>query len=340
MSNIDKLYAAISETRDLFLPVESAGQVQFAPYTDEAVVRLDVLKTTKSAKDAFFPQSEDLMEFNVCGKEIEVIPPSNEMKDFVIMGVKACDAKSFEILDKVYLKAPVDSYYALRREHGLVVSMACNKPEESCFCSVFGIDATAPAGDVVTYLVNDVLYWDAKTEKGKELTDKISSVFDNADKEDESSVEASKEETKTVISKLPFGNLDLSRFNGDNMMDIFNDKKWAELSKACLGCGSCTFVCPTCQCYDIRDYDTGHGIKRFRCWDSCMYSEFTRMAHGNNRNSQLERFRQRFMHKLVYFPSNNEGEYSCVGCGRCINKCPISMNIVKVIKALGVKDNE
>ena len=61
------------------------------------------------------------------------------------------------------------------------------------------------------------------------------------------------------------------------------------------------------------------------------------MAHGNPGPTQLERFRQRFMHKLVYFPSNNDGEYGCVGCGRCLSKCPISMNIVKVSKTLGRK---
>ena len=109
--------------------------------------------------------------------------------------------------------------------------------------------------------------------------------------------------------------------------------------KACLACGTCTFICPTCQCYDIRDYNTGNGIQRFRCWDSCMYSDFTLMAHGNIRNSQKERFRQRFMHKLVYFPENNDGMFSCVGCGRCVSKCPSSLNIVKVIKSLGVSED-
>ena len=107
------------------------------------------------------------------------------------------------------------------------------------------------------------------------------------------------------------------------------------MSQTCLGCGTCTFVCPTCQCYDIKDFKTNKGVQRFRCWDSCMYSDFTKMAHGNNRNSQLERFRQRFMHKLVYFPANNEGIFGCVGCGRCLSRCPISMNIVKVMKKLG-----
>ena len=107
------------------------------------------------------------------------------------------------------------------------------------------------------------------------------------------------------------------------------------MSQACLGCGTCTFVCPTCQCFDIRDFDTGNGVMRYRCWDSCMYSDFTQMAAENPRHSQLERFRQRFMHKLVYYPSNNEGIYGCVGCGRCLAKCPINMNIVKVMKELG-----
>jgi ferredoxin len=70
-----------------------------------------------------------------------------------------------------------------------------------------------------------------------------------------------------------------------------------------------------------------------------MYSDFTLMAHGNPRKSKLERFPQRFMHKLVYFPINNDGVFSCVGCGRCVAKCPVSLNIVKVINALGVKEN-
>ena len=125
----------------------------------------------------------------------------------------------------------------------------------------------------------------------------------------------------------------LSKEFREALKEKFDSPLWEELYKPCLACGTCTFVCPTCQCYDIKDYDTGHGIKRYRCWDSCMYSDFTMMAHGNNRTSQMQRFRQRFMHKLVYFPANNDGMYSCVGCGRCVEKCPSSLNIVKVIKA-------
>ena len=134
--------------------------------------------------------------------------------------------------------------------------------------------------------------------------------------------EESKAKTKAILEKLPLKNLSTDSFGGDKLMELFSSDKWASLSEACLGCGTCTFVCPTCQCYDIRDYDTGHGIQRFRCWDSCMYSDFTKMSAGQPRPTQLERFRQRFMHKLVYFPDNNDGCFGCVGCGRCIAVCP------------------
>ena len=192
------------------------------------------------------------------------------------------------------------------------------------------VDATNAGGDIQTWMTDDALYLEALTEKGKALLSKI----DFAEDADEKAVEAQKAETKKALEALPLTMPSAEIFEEKELLKLFNSPKWASLSESCLACGTCTFVCPTCQCYDIRDFDTGHGVKRFRCWDSCMYSDFTKMAHGNPRVSQLERFRQRFMHKLVYYPANNNGLKGCVGCGRCLAKCPISMNIVKVAKSL------
>lgn len=330
---LDAFFEATAAVRKLYLPADDgngkARYVQWKPGT--ALSRQ--LHTVRSAKDFFFPQTENLVEFKMSGKALEIIDPRRETEDFAIFGVRACDARSFRILDSVYLAEPVDTYYKNRREHGLVISMACVRPEETCFCGTFGIDATEPDGDAVCYPAADGYYFCAKTEKGEAFLERIASVFEERA---EDAVREQQEKTKEVLAKLPLADLKADAFGGedDKLMKFFNAPQWKELSEACLGCGTCTFVCPTCQCYDIRDYDTGHGIKRFRCWDSCMYSDFTKMAHGNPRLTQVERFRQRFMHKLVYYPANNDGAFGCVGCGRCLASCPISMNIVKVMKTL------
>ena len=331
MNALNTLFAKIAETQKLYLPIEKAGQVDFFEWNENEKVRLDALKTVKSAKDVFFPQVENLLKFRMEGKHIEISEAPKNEEDFVIFGVRGCDAKSFEVLDRVFLVDPRDEFYAARRAHGTVVTLACAQPEESCFCTNFGVNPAKPAGDATAWIADGDMYFEANTEKGERL---IAGLAD-ADTE---KVEAQQKEIAEITEKLPFANLNLTGFDGEHLMEKFNDPKWDALSKACLGCGACTFVCPTCQCYDIRDFDNGKTVTRYRCWDSCMYSDFTLMAAVNSRQTQMQRFRQRFMHKLVYFPSNNDGMYSCVGCGRCVNKCPQNLNIVKVIKALGVNE--
>ena len=340
---LNELYAKIAETQGLYLPIKKAGEVDYAVWGEGKEVSLDTLKTVKSPKSMFFPQTENMMKFKTEGKNIEVIDVREKLaekieeKPFVMFGVKACDFKAIEVLDKVFLAEPVDTYYQMRREATTIVTLACSKPEESCFCKSFGVDATNPLGDVTTWLDGEYLYWQANTEKGEALTEQVKDLFTEGG---EAEVEVQKQTTKVIIDNLPYSNLDLSKFKPENLNELFDTKEWESLSEACLGCGTCTFVCPTCQCFDIRDFKTNEGVLRYRCWDSCMYSDFTLMAHGNSRTTQMQRFRQRFMHKLVYYPSQNDGLYSCVGCGRCVNKCPQHLHIVKVIKELGGKEND
>ncbi len=330
--NLSALFQLIADNQELYLPVKSAGQTNFAAWSKEVEVDLDTLKTVKSAKDAFFPQSEGLYTVKKEGKKMSIEPESLKEQDFVVFGMKACDVKGLEVLDNVFLSDPVDTFYAARRDHGTIVAMACHEPEETCFCKVFGIDAANPASDVAVWTVGEDLYWKALTEKGEALTETVKELFAD-DEAGEAAVDAEKEAIHNIVEKLPYMNLSLEGWNGDALSEKFDSPIWEELYKPCLACGTCTFVCPTCQCYDIKDYTAGNSVSRYRCWDSCMYSDFTMMAHGNNRTSQMQRFRQRFMHKLVYYPANNDGMYSCVGCGRCVEKCPQALNIVKVVKA-------
>ena len=329
-SQLPLLYAEIAQNQDLFLPVKSAGKTNFAFWNEDAAVDLQTLKTVKSPKDAFFPQSENLYTCEKVAGRTTINAQPHCDRPFVVFGIKACDVRGIAVLDKVFLSEPVDSYYAARRANGTVVSLACHRPATSCFCGAFGIDCAAPEGDVATWLASDYLYWQPQTHKGQALTDQLARLLELCDN---SAVTQEKSAIRDICNRLPLKDLDLSGWGPEAAETRFDSPLWEKLYQPCLACGTCTFVCPTCQCYDIKDYSTGDRVQRYRCWDSCMYSDFTMMAHGNNRTSQMQRFRQRFMHKLAYFPANNDGMFSCVGCGRCVDKCPSRLNIVKVIKA-------
>lgn len=334
---VNAIFGKIAETSDLYLPVQDKDGITAYKKWEEGTVWSNALNTVKSPKDFFFPQVEDLMKFKTSGKTIEVENVDKNDKEFVVFGVRACDQKSFDVLDRVFLSQPADSYYAHKREKGTIVTVACTRPSETCFCKTFNINPAEPLGDVSAWKTEKEIYFESNTAKGDAFMEKIKDFTTECSDE---KVNEQKRQINAIMDKLPLKDLSTESFGAGKTEKFFNAPEWDELSESCLGCGTCTFVCPTCQCYDIKDFDTGNGIIRYRCWDSCMYSEFTRMAHGNNRLTQKERFRQRFMHKLVYYPENNDGLFSCVGCGRCLAKCPISMNIVKVMKKLGEKTNE
>ena len=336
---IDSLFELIGSKQPLYLPVDNnSGKADFAKW-QKGTKLSEKLKTTRSAKDFFFPKTEHLVSYEMSGKEVKVVDPRKEVGDFVIFGVRACDARGFTAIDNVYLNMnPVDSYYKNRREHGTVIVLACNEPAKTCFCSTFGIDASLakPAGDVSCWLADGKYYFEANTDKGKAFVENAKSALEDADT---SAVEACRKDIAEKVEKLPFAHLDLSKFQGKDMLKIFNSKIWDKVSEPCVGCGPCTYVCPTCMCFDVRDFATSNGVRQIRCWDSCMYNDFTQMAAENPRHTQKERSRQRFMHKLMYYPMAHDGMFSCVGCGRCVENCPVNMNIVKVIKAVNESDD-
>lgn len=336
---IDSLFELIGSKQPLYLPVDNnSGKADFAKW-QKGTKLSEKLKTTRSAKDFFFPKTEHLVSYEMSGKEVKVVDPRKNVEDFVIFGVRACDARGFTAIDNVYLNMnPVDSYYKNRREHGTVIVLACNEPAKTCFCSTFGIDASLakPAGDVSCWLADGKYYFEANTDKGKAFIENAKSALEDADA---AAVDKCKKDIAAKVEALPFAHLDLSKFQGKDMLKIFNSKIWDKVSEPCVGCGTCTYVCPTCMCFDVRDFATSNGVRQIRCWDSCMYNDFTQMAAENPRHTQKERSRQRFMHKLMYYPMAHDGMFSCVGCGRCVENCPVNMNIVKVIKAVNESDD-
>jgi ferredoxin len=117
--------------------------------------------------------------------------------------------------------------------------------------------------------------------------------------------------------------------------DLFDAPFWEDFAFACINCGTCTYVCPTCWCFDMQDEVRGTSGVRMRNWDSCMYPLFTHHGSGHNpRDTKTQRLRQRFMHKLKYYVDKYSDGIQCVGCGRCISLCPVNIDIRKVCEAM------
>ena len=322
---LPELWKTLSAKGPLFLPVQEGPVVLFQSWQEGAEANLDATNTAVPPKDLFLPRDETYMHYKCSGKELELIPVE-EVEPAVLFGVHPCDLNAVEMLDKVYIEQdPPDELYKKRRENTTVVALSCTEPDPFCFCNDFDVNpADAPGADVMAQLKNGSLLLEARTDKGKALLEQAGSLLDDGSGESFEPAEVKTADFGLKLEGLP-----------EDLKGRFEDPVWDELYKSCLGCGVCTYVCPTCYCFDVEDF--GHDTKgeRFRCWDSCMYGHFTDMAGGHNpRAGRKERVRQRFMHKLRYYPETF-GQIACVGCGRCLRSCPVNLDIVQAIQALG-----
>ena len=176
LDKLQSLFAKMAENAKLYMPLDNAdGTASFGEWS-EGLEWSRALNTNKSPKDFFFPQTEDLMRFKTEGKSVEVIDIREECEDFIVFGVRACDVKAFDVLDRVFLTEPQDSFYAMKRKHGTIVSVACTRPAETCFCGAFGINAAEPAGDISAWKTEDALYLSANTEKGEKLLASLEAI--------------------------------------------------------------------------------------------------------------------------------------------------------------------
>ena len=211
LDKINLVFAEIAKNAALYLPVDqNDGSAAYKKW-EEGTVWSNALNTVRSPKDFFFPQTEDLMAFKVEGKNIEVMDTRSESEDFVVFVVRACDVKSFDILDRVFLTEPVDSFYGSRRQHGIIISLACTRPSETCFCKTFGIDPSEPAGDISAWKTETEIFFLANTEKGEELLNKLSALTEECD---DSAVNAQKEKITAIMDKLPLKELKTDAFGG------------------------------------------------------------------------------------------------------------------------------
>jgi ferredoxin len=288
-------------------------------------IQLDFLNSKQPPKGIFFPCSETLFTFEE-GEVTSVPLPEGQR---VVFGIRPCDARSFVMLDEVF-NAPdsQDPYYVARRQNIALIGLGCNEPARSCFCTSLGGGPFSTEGlDLLFSDLGDRFLVESLTERGEAL------VADSPHFREATEADLKQKADIEARAEGLMSGPDMDGVKG-KLDVVYDDAFWDEVHQKCLGCGVCTYMCPTCHCFDIVDEVAGGEGRRVRNWDTCQFALFTLHTSGHNpRPGGKERMRQRIMHKFRYFV-DNFGRVACVGCGRCVRECPVNLDIRAVLEAV------
>ncbi|MBN1639695.1 MAG: 4Fe-4S dicluster domain-containing protein [Anaerolineae bacterium] len=314
---------ALAQQVTLVAPVDVEGKLLYRQVESSAGIAWGFERTDMSPKTWLFPATETILTVEQ-GEEtaIHAAPPPPPT---VVFGVRPCDARGALAIDALFLDVdPADGQYERHRDATTLVGLACPQMWETCFCTVVGGAPNSTEGlDLLLTEVEGGYAVQVVSEKGQALAP---------------GMPGSEREVALPQPTLREG-LPVLRPSAE-WKARFDDLYWGRVADRCLGCRVCTFVCPTCRCFDVRDEviarEPGKQVfARLRAWDACTISAYRRIAGGHNpRPTQHMRLRNRFYCKFMYYPEDF-GPLGCVGCGRCIDACPVGIDILEVIAAVG-----
>lgn len=331
----DKLQSWLDElaaTMQVLAPTGQGDAVVFAPYVAGQEVELR-RQATVSPKSVLFPASEDLFRYNYrknpenLGQVDIEVEPIIAAEPTLIFGARPCDARGFMIFDRVYDgRKYKDPYYLARRQVTLLATIACLQAENACFCNSIGSAPGDAAGsDLLLTPLAEGLVIEAVSAGGEKLLD--SSLLTGAGDKVEEAAGLRDQALREMTEPL---NMAPAR---EKLTQLFDDSDfWGQVSAKCISCGACTYLCPTCYCFNITDEGAGLSGRRVRSWDNCMSFQFTLEASGHNpRPTKAHRLKNRVGHKFSYFPALHQQLIACCGCGRCIKSCPVSVDIREIV---------
>ncbi len=322
----------LTKTYQLFGPVKSGQYHLFQPIDEKVLPDFSFSNTRMSAKSLVQPQSEVMFEYTLDEKKedhhILKVPQKNDQPRGII-GIRPCDAAAFLLVKRNFdTKDHRDPYWADAYEATALVGLACSSPCSSCFCTTAGCGPFHEDG-------LDVLLVETPNEfLAKCLTEKGETFLAEAGWDTEADLDTANQKIdllKTAAESKISSQIRTDRLREKVTTDLYEAPFWEDVSFSCINCGVCTYVCPTCWCFDIQDENCRSEGVRMRNWDSCMFPLFTLHGTGHNpRGTKLHRVRQRFMHKLKYYVDKYDNGIQCVGCGRCVNLCPVNIDIRRV----------
>ena len=335
--NYQRWIRTLSESVSLYAPVQKEDFLFYERITEENIdkVVLDTKRTIHPLKSFFTPAQRKVVEYFDSPLE-----PSGEKR--IILGAKNCDLSALKISDSVYMGEKFgaeykDPFYIQTRENTLIISSDCTLPDENCFCNLVGSKPFPEEGfDLNFSTLEEGFIVQVGSEKGEEFIKQYESFFTQIEegmikkreKKREKVLRILEKNNKEFKTKLPYREL---------IKESYDSPVWKEHSEACVDCGGCNQICPTCRCFLLFDVKKGEKYERFYLWDACLFTGFARVAGGANPRPLLyQRFSNRLFCKFYFFPENINLD-ACTGCGRCIAVCPGKIDMRKVFRDLAVE---
>lgn len=322
------LVDALAQDYQVYGPVARGNVFAFADLSAGDELRLDYQSTILPPRKFFQRPREIMFSFRE-----DVLETFQDIRPQVLFGIHPCDVNALVTLDRVFSLDYPDPYYQERRRNTVVIALNCCTVGDNCYCDIF---RTGPAlGGGYDLLLTDLggeYLVEVGSEAGKEILNRFklrqAPRVKRVEKERkmEEVLRLAREKRPSLVQE------EMRQLLAGN----YYHAAWEDAADRCLACGNCTMVCPTCFCFSVKDrvnLDLTSG-QREREWDSCLFWDYSLVAMGHNfRPRRDTRLKQRLYHKLFYF-EEQVGTLGCVGCGRCVDECPKSINPFQVISSL------
>jgi len=329
--DFNRILDKLIERAQVYAPQKSNDNLFYSRINSEnkSQIVFDGPRAVLPIKSFFFFPRESVGDYFEPAEIPTIVSPK------VIIGASACDVKALGALDEVFLKEDIkDPFYVANRERNIVISSDCSNSWPTCFCTIVGFEPHPEEGfDLNLSKVHNGFLVEIGSSKGENLYQEFRFFFREATPEELSQRENTRAAAKRLVDKSN------AKFKFKNPLhkivhDTLGTDAWRDITRDCVECGACNFVCPTCTCFLLYDKRKDVLAERIKIWDACLKAAYAAVAGGANPRPKLyERLNNRFQCKFDYM-HDRHGIYACVGCGRCIDACMAKIDMREALMRL------